>query len=446
MMVSPQIAIIGAGLAGCETAWQLASRGCTVVLFEMRPSNMTPAHRTDLPAELVCSNSFKSLEPSNAHGLLKAELESAGSIILQTAKNNAVPAGAALAVDREFFSQEIKKQLLELECLEYRQNEIHDILPLLEQFSIVVIAAGPLMSESLSHSLKRVVNDKGLFFYDAIAPVVFAESINTEIAFKASRYDKGEADYINCPLSEPEYYTFIGDLLHARKVPFKKFEQARHFEGCLPVEVMAERGPETLSFGPMKPVGLIDPRTGKRPWAVLQLRQEDKHATLYNLVGCQTRMVQSEQCRVFRKIPGLESCEFARYGSMHRNTYLNAPLTLKQNLELNQLNRVYIAGQLTGVEGYTESTAMGMWAAMNIYAHLKGDTKAEANPQTMIGALVNYLQTASSENFQPMNANFGLLSPMAGKKIRNKKERRVKQSELALEIWQNQLQKMSWSV
>jgi len=300
------------------------------------------------------------------------------------------------------------------------------------------------MSADLTQSLRELLKDEGLFFYDAIAPVVFADSINMEIAFKASRYDKGDADYINCPLSETEYHEFIDGLITSKKVPFKEFEQAKHFEGCLPVEVMAGRGSETLSFGPMKPVGLIDPQTGNRPWAVLQLRQEDQNATLYNMVGCQTRMTQPEQRRIFRQIPGLETCEFARYGSMHRNTYLNAPLHLEVSLALKKQSHIFVAGQLTGVEGYTESTAMGLWAAMSIYALLTQTPSVKPDTQTMIGSLVNYLQTASPDNFQPMNANFGLVQPLQGVRIKNKKERRKKQAELALTMWKQQLEKSGW--
>jgi methylenetetrahydrofolate--tRNA-(uracil-5-)-methyltransferase len=445
MIKDKSVAIIGAGLAGCEAAWQLASRNFPVTLFEMRPQTTTEAHRTDQPAELVCSNSFKSLDVANAHGLLKAELEAAGSLIIRTAHSHAVPAGSALAVDRETFSLEIKTQLSNLQTIEFKQLEVKEINPLLEEFAWVIIAGGPLMSTDLTLSLKEILEDEGLFFYDAIAPVVDTDSINMEIAYKASRYDKGDADYINCPLNEADYMAFIENLVTSAKVPFKEFEQAKHFEGCLPIEVMASRGAETLSFGPMKPVGLIDPRTGKRPWAVLQLRQENRNASLYNMVGCQTRMTQPEQRKIFRCIPGLENCEFARYGSMHRNTYINAPLHLDADLSLKKIKQVSIAGQLTGVEGYTESTAMGLWAAMNIFSKSTRGLTIEPDRQTMIGALVHYLQTASSVNFQPMNANFGLVKPYQGPRIKNKKERRGKQAELALKQWQDLLRNSGWN-
>ena len=441
----PKIAIIGGGLAGCEAAYQLGCKGFPVTLFEMRPQVKTPAHKTGALAELVCSNSFKSLELSNAHGLLKAEMEATDSLIVHAAKKNALPAGSALAVDRDNFSSEITARLKDLVTVEIKHEEIKCLETLQKEFPLVILAGGPLISEALSLSLQSVIGEQGLFFYDAIAPVIHTESINMEIAFKASRYGKGEADYINCPLNKQEYGDFIFDLISATKVPFKDFEQAKHFEGCLPIEEMARRGSETLSFGPMKPVGLTDPRTGQQPWAVLQLRQENQSGTLFNMVGCQTRMVYPEQNRVFRKIPGLENCEFARMGSMHRNTYVNAPLHLTPSLELKNRKGIYLAGQITGVEGYIESASMGLWVAMQIISNHRCGQILTANPQNMMGALVNYLLTASPVNFQPMNANFGLLRSMPGSKIRNKKERRKVQAELALESWKNQLIKMGWS-
>ncbi len=440
-----KIAIIGGGLAGCEAAWQLAKRDIPVSLFEMRPLVKTPAHQTGSLAELVCSNSFKSLDIGNAHGLLKAEMEAADSLIIRAAKASSVPAGSALAVDRELFSRKIESSLKSLDCLERIQQEITDFKELNKDYSHIIIAGGPLLSNSLARSLNAVLGEKGLFFYDAIAPIVFADSINLDIAFKASRYGKGEADYINCPLNEAEYLEFVYDLIEAKKVPFKDFEQAKHFEGCLPIEVMAQRGASTLSFGPMKPVGLTDPRTGERPWAVLQLRQENQNASLYNLVGCQTRMTWPEQKRVFRKIPGLESCEFARMGSMHRNTYVNAPNHLNSMLELKEEKGVHIAGQLTGVEGYTESSAMGLWVAINLVSELNQKPQVQVDPQTMIGALVNYLLTASPKKFQPMNANFGILSPLLSKRKVNKRDRKRQQAELALERWKSQLHELEWS-
>lgn len=436
-----KIAIIGAGLAGCEAAWQLASRHIPVVLFEMRPEVTTPAHRTTLPAELVCSNSFKSRELDNAHGLLKAELEAAGSLIIKQAHNNGVPAGSALAVDRIAFSTAIARQLDQLKSFALQHIEIKTLESLRDEFEYVVVAGGPLLSAALTEYLQSLLQDKGLYFYDAIAPVVFADSIDMEIAYKASRYGKGEADYINCPLNKEQYGELIQNLLSAQKVPFREFERPKHFEGCLPIEVLAERSVEALSFGPLKPVGLLDPRDGKQPWAVLQLRQEDQQAALYNMVGCQTRMTWPEQKRVFRKIPGLEHCEFARYGSMHRNTYLNAPLHLNADLSLKRNDAIFLAGQLTGVEGYTESAAMGLWAAIGILMRLKKLPPMLPNPKTMIGALVHYLMTASPDNFQPMNANFGLLQSDGIPTIKDKKKRRSAQAEVALAIWKEQLQR-----
>lgn len=444
MSESKGVVVIGAGLAGCEAAWQLGSRGIPVVLYEMRPTVMTPAHQTGQYAELVCSNSLKSTDITNAHGLLKAELKLAGSLILRSAEEQSVPAGSALAVDRLLFAGEVEERIKSCPHIRHMSEEIADITALQQDFSHVIVATGPLSSDSISDSLRRLLKDEGLFFYDAIAPVVYTESINMNTAFKASRYGKGDADYINCPMNREEYERLIVGLLQAKKMPFRDFEQAKHFEGCLPLEVMAERGMETLSYGPMKPVGLEDPRTGERPCAVLQLRQEDINGELYNLVGCQTRMRWGEQKRLFREIPGLENCEFARMGSMHRNTYVNAPLHLNSNLELKQHKGVYLAGQITGVEGYVESAAMGMWVAMNIQRELKGDEPPHVDSQTMLGALVNYLMTASPDNFQPMNSNFGLLRHTGEKRPQNKKERRRLVAEQALSRWQNLLNQMHW--
>ncbi len=440
------IAIVGAGLAGCEAAWQLGNKGLPVTLFEMRPNTKTPAHKTDAPAELVCSNSFKSLEIGNAHGLLKAEMELAGSLIIRCAKESAVPAGAALAVDRDEFSKKIKQELEAIDSVTITNKEVQTTEELQSDFDIIIIAGGPLLADSLSSSLKNLLGDEGLYFYDAIAPIVYANSINMEVAYKASRYDKGEAAYINCPMSEENYLELVQDLVTAEKVPFKDFEQAKHFEGCLPIEVMAKRGENTLAFGPMKPVGLNDPKTGLQPWAVLQLRQDDKNAELYNLVGCQTRLTWPEQKRVFRKIPGLENCEFARMGSMHRNTYVNAPLHLNANLSLKKSPTIYLAGQITGVEGYTESSSMGLWVAINIINEINEKPAVVPDQGTMIGALVNYLQTASPQNFQPMNANFGLLTPVRTKKKVKKRERKQLAAEAALERWSTQLKEIEWNV
>ncbi len=434
-----KIAVIGAGLAGCEAAWQLAKRGFWVSLFEMRPQKMTPAHKSGDFAELVCSNSFKSLDLSNAHGLLKEELKRAGSIILDSATKCALPAGGALAVDRDSFSG-IVKQTLELDPhISVIRQEVTDPFELKGEFSQVVIATGPLTSDSLSNTLRDKIGENELYFYDAIAPVLYTESIDMGIAFKASRYGKGSADYINCPLSEDIYFEFVQDLIESEKLPFNSIDQEKHFEGCLPIEVMASRGINTLAFGPMKPVGLEDPNTGKQAFAVLQLRQENSNGSLYNLVGCQTRMTWAEQKRVFQKIPALKNCDFARYGSMHRNTYINAPRHLNDNLEFIKFPGIYLSGQITGVEGYTESTAMGLWVAMTIAGKLRGDEPVRPDPQTMLGGLVNHLQNASPDKFQPMNANFGLVPPAGNRGKLKKKERRLIQAERALKVWDAQI-------
>ncbi|NQU65327.1 MAG: methylenetetrahydrofolate--tRNA-(uracil(54)-C(5))-methyltransferase (FADH(2)-oxidizing) TrmFO [SAR324 cluster bacterium] len=445
MSDSNEVAVIGAGLAGCEAAWQLGSRGIPVVLYEMRPTVMTPAHQTGQFAELVCSNSLKSRDTTNAHGLLKAEMKLAGSLIITAAEEHSVPAGSALAVDRSRFAGEVEKRIKNCRHISHKYEEIADITALKQEFPRVIVATGPLSSDRISGSLRTMLNEEGLFFYDAIAPVVYTESIDLNIAFKASRYGKGDADYINCPLNREEYEQLISGLLQAEKVPFREFEQARHFEGCLPVEVMAERGLQTLSFGPMKPVGLKDPRNGEQPWAVIQLRQEDRSGDLFSLVGCQTRMRWDEQKRIFRQVPGLEHCEFARMGSMHRNTYVNAPVHLSSDLALKNHDGIYLTGQITGVEGYVESAAMGLWVAMNILGEIKENEPLQVDSQTMLGALVNYLMTASPDNFQPMNSNFGLLGDSGEKGPRNKKERRRLLAEEALTRWQNTLQRIHWS-
>ena len=444
MITSPKVAVIGAGLAGCETAWQLALRDIKVDLFEMRPTTMTPAHQTGNFAELVCSNSFKSTDLTNAHGLLKAEMEMSGSLIIRSAKMNSVRAGTALAVDRIRFSKFIEEELEGAPNVNVINREVVELEEFTQNFDIVVIACGPLISDSLAGTLRDIVGAEDLYFYDAIAPVVYADSIDMNIAFMASRYGKGGADYINCPMNEIEYQTFVTDLIQARKVPVRDFEKSKVFEGCLPIEYLAERRMETLSFGPLKPVGLKDPRTGQQPWAVLQLRSESHEDDLYNMVGCQTRMIWSDQKRIFRKIPGLNRCEFARMGSMHRNSYLNAPKVLNSGLELKNRAGLYVAGQLTGVEGYAESTASGIWAAMNIVAKLKKKTSPQIDPQTMIGGLINYLQNASSDNFQPMNSNFGLISDKSKKNRMNKQQRRRMIADRAINRWHQQLVTLGW--
>ena len=406
-----EVAIVGSGLAGSEAAWQLAQLGRRVDLYEMRPQRPTPAHKTSDCAELVCSNSFKSRSPENAHGLLKAELNQFGSLILQTAERFAVPAGQALAIDRQPFSASITQQLSNHPNIALLREEVEDLDKLLEHYAAVLVATGPLTSDALSESLQQLIGIGHLSFYDAIAPVVTAESINSQVAFRASRYDKGEADYLNCPFSQQQYEDFVAAILAADKVPMHQFEDVRPFEGCLPIEVMAERGLDTLRFGPLKPVGLPHPETGEQFHAVVQLRQENALGTLYNLVGFQTKMTWTAQQQIFRTIPGLEEAEFVRLGSIHRNTFLNSPKLLNSRLQLQQEPRLFFAGQLTGVEGYTESTSMGLAAAYFLHHELQGDSLPELPGTTMMGGLIRYLTTTDPKHFQPMNANFGLLEP-----------------------------------
>ncbi|MDX2470272.1 MAG: methylenetetrahydrofolate--tRNA-(uracil(54)-C(5))-methyltransferase (FADH(2)-oxidizing) TrmFO [SAR324 cluster bacterium] len=429
------VAIIGGGLAGCELALQLAQRDVNVALLEMRPVRPTPAHKTGGLAELVCSNSMKSISPQNAHGLLKAELHGLGCLLLQLAKGASVPAGEALAVDPKDFSKLVEEKIASSPNIKLVREEVLDPETLHSAFDRVVIASGPLTSEGLMKNLSNLLGE-GLYFYDAIAPVIQKDSIDFDIAYLASRYGKGEAAYINCPLNQEEYYVLMQELVNSDKVDFKDYEQAKHFEGCLPIEVMAARGRETLSFGPMKPVGLE--QEGKvKPYAVVQLRQENTEATLFNLVGCQTRMKYSEQKRVFKLIPGLENAEFSRLGSMHRNSYINAPLHLNKRSALKIRPYIYVTGQIAGVEGYVESIASGLWVALQVMADLKGLEPIEVNRKTMLGGLMAHMSQGNSDNFQPMNSNFGLLEGLGLPKKIKKKEKKELQSQRAIE--QNQL-------
>ena len=439
--VVPKVAVVGAGFAGSEAAWQLARRGIAVDLFEMRPTRMTEAHQSGNFAEPVCSNSFKSVRHENAHGLLKAELEVQGSVILEAAKVSSVPAGQALAVDRMIFSAEVTKRMEDCPGVNLIREEVVSISPLLETYDRVILATGPLTSEALATSLGQLTGQDYLYFHDAIAPVVEASSINEEIAFRASRYGKGDDDYLNCPLNEAEYHAFIGAVRQAETVAFHQFESLRPFEGCLPIEVMVARGELTLAFGPMKPVGLPDPRTGKQPFAVVQLRQENKQATLYGLVGFQTKMTWPEQRRIFRMIPGLEQAEFARMGSLHRNTFLNAPSLLSHDLALKTEPRLHFAGQITGVEGYMESTAMGMYVAKRVASALLQKDLPIPSSVTMTGGLVRYLMETPPASFQPMNSAFGLVdSPTQGVR---KKDRKAYYANRALEEMRR-LEQLDW--
>jgi methylenetetrahydrofolate--tRNA-(uracil-5-)-methyltransferase len=405
------ITIIGAGLAGCEAAWQIAKRGGKVILYEMKPKVYSPAHRSPFFAELVCSNSFKSESLENASGILKEEMKQLDSLILRIAKEAKVPAGDSLAVDREVFSKQITQALESLENVEVIREEVSFI----PQDGITIIATGPLTPEILSKEIQSVTGTHHLFFYDAISPIVTAESINFQKAFKSSRYGKGGEDYVNCPMEEKGYNQFVEALNQAEKVSIQPFEKKYLFEGCLPIEEMAERGRETLAYGPLKPVGLIDPKTGKQPFAVVQLRQEDRFETLFNLVGFQTRLKYGEQKRIFRMIPGLEKAEFVRLGSVHRNIFIDSPRLLRESLQLKTHPNLFFAGQITGVEGYMESTAMGLLSGINAHRYANGMPAFAPPPMTAMGALVHYITHSQAVPFQPMNVNFGLFPPLSGK-------------------------------
>jgi methylenetetrahydrofolate--tRNA-(uracil-5-)-methyltransferase len=439
MRVAP-IPVIGGGLAGSEAAWQLAERGHDVVVHEMRPLVKTAAHQTDSLAELVCSNTFKSTDTSNAHGLLKAEMRQLGSLILWAADEARVPGGTALAVDRVVFSSAITERLAAHPRIRIERGEIAAIP------SPAVIATGPLTSDALAAALRVRLGVDALSFYDAIAPVISRESIDDSIVFKASRYGKGETDaereegaYLNCPMSREQYEAFIDTLVAGDRYHGHEFDEAPYFEGCLPVEEMAARGRETLRFGPLKPVGLRDPRTGRDAYAVVQLRQEDRAGRMWNLVGFQTRLRIGEQERVFRSIPGLANAEFLRHGSIHRNSYVNSPAALSPALTLRDDPQVFLAGQITGVEGYTESSATGLLAGINLARTLAGLEPAIPPGTTMLGALYRYLREADPAHFQPMNANFGLLddleTPVRDK--RRKRELFAERARAAIESWQS---------
>lgn len=427
-MVSRGVTVIGGGLAGCEAAWQIARRGVTVTLWEMRPATPTPVHKTGGLAELVCSNSLKSLELSTPHGLLKEEMSRLGSIIVRGARRARVPAGGALAVDREVFSEEVTKALASEPRITLVREERRDLPP----DGIVVVAAGPLVSESLAASIARLTGESYLYFFDAIAPIVEADGIDRSIAFSASRYGKGDGhDYVNCPMTRDEYDAFVDAILTAQMAPVHDVDATPFFEGCLPIEEMARRGRDTLRFGPMKPVGLVDPRTGRRPWAVVQLRQDNLAAEHYSMVGFQTRMRWPEQTRIFRTIPGLGGATFARLGQIHRNCYINAPRVLDETLQTRSRRELFFAGQISGVEGYTESAATGLLAGINA-ARLASELDPLRLPHdTMLGALCRYIAHAAPEGYQPTNASFGLLPEGPGA-VGRKKQRREARSARAL--------------
>jgi methylenetetrahydrofolate--tRNA-(uracil-5-)-methyltransferase len=437
-----EVHVVGGGLAGSEAAFQLAERGHDVILHEMRPVRGTPAHKTDRLAELVCSNTFKSTETSNAHGLLKAEMRLLGSMVLQCADEARVPGGSALTVDREVFAAAVQARVASHARITIERDEL-SFIP-----SPGIIATGPLTSDALATTIRERLGVEHLAFYDAIAPIVSVESVDQTIAFRASRYDKetmpdaeGGA-YLNCPMNREEYEAFIDALTTADQASVKEFDTIDYFEGCMPIEEMARRGRETLRFGPMKPVGLSDPRSGRRPYAVVQLRMEDRAGRMWNLVGFQTRIRFPEQSRVFRMIPGLENAEFLRFGSIHRNSYLNSPATLTPFLTLRDDPLVFLAGQLTGVEGYTESTASGLMAGINLSRALGGLDPALPPPTTMLGALYRYLREADPKHFQPMNANFGLVDELP-ETIRDKRIKRERIAARALEDMQRWLEALA---
>lgn len=431
-MSKPELVVVGGGLAGSEAAWQAAERGVKVVLYEMRPRVSTGAHTTDRLAELVCSNSLGSNLPDRAAGVLKHELRRMGSLLLRIAEEVAVPAGGALAVDREQFAERVTNALQNHPNIEIRREEVTAIPE-----KPAIIATGPLTSPRLSRALEKLTGFEHLYFYDAIAPIVVADSINMEVCFRASRYGRGgeEGDYINCPMNREEYERFVDALVNAERIELHDFEKpilegehgvragkGKFFEGCLPIEVLARRGRDALAFGPLRPVGLTDPRTGKRPYAVVQLRQDNLAGTLYNMVGFQTNLKFGEQKRVFRLIPGLENAEFARFGQMHRNTFIFSPALLLPTLQFRTRPDLFFAGQITGVEGYVGNIATGLLAGWNAARFLQGKQPLVLPRETMLGALCHYITHASEADFQPMKANYGILPPLP-RRIRNKRER-----------------------
>ena len=422
------VTVLGAGLAGSECAWQLAKRGINVKLIEMKPVKMTPAHTSPNFAELVCSNSLRSDELTNAVGLLKAEMRAMGSLIMESADANKVAAGGALAVDREGFSKYITDKLKSLPNVGVVSAEATEIPE-----GEVVIATGPLSSDAIAEKIAALCPDSDLHFYDAVAPIVTLESVDMDSAFFASRYDKGTADYVNCPMDKDEYLAFVEELTHAKEAEVHGFDDGGVFEGCMPVEVMARRGVDTLRYGPLKPVGLIDPRTGRENYAVVQLRRDNADGTIYNIVGFQTHLTWGEQKRVFSMIPALKNAEFVRYGVMHRNTYLNSPKLLDRYYRLRTDGRISFAGQMTGVEGYVESAASGMLVGIETAARVLGMEPVDFPQETAIGALSLYVSGGSVGDFQPMNVNFGIISPL-GCRVKGKRNKNAEISKRSLEI------------
>jgi len=423
--VNKKIKIIGGGLAGCEASYQLAKRGYLVDLYEMKPNTFSPAHHNENLAEVVCSNSFKSTLLSTASGVLKEELKTLDCLLLKIAEEFSVPAGSALAVDREKFSAAVTKALEKYKNINIIREEVYNI----DVNEPTIIATGPLTSDKLSDEIKKLLKEDGLYFFDASAPVVDAESIDLTKTFTTSRYQKGESDYINCPMNKEEYYSFIDELTKAQRVELHDFEGTEVFEGCMPVEVMASRGIDTLRFGPLRPVGLLD-NEGKRPFAVVQLRKENLEGEMYNLVGFQTNLTFSEQKRVFSMIPALKNADFLKYGVMHRNTYINSPKHLNSNFSMKKYNNIFFAGQISGVEGYVESIMSGLISGISMARYLEGKEKIIFNNLTITGALCNYI-SSENVNFQPMNANFGILTPMETL-IKDKQKRKEAYGERAI--------------
>ncbi len=433
-----EIVVIGGGFAGVEAAWQAAQAGARVVLYEMRPVRNTPAHRTDRLGEIVCSNSLKSDEPGTAPYLLKEELRRGRSLVMEVAAQTRVPAGAALAVDRHRFAESITRRVESHPRIRVVREEATRV----PDDAITVVAAGPLCSDALAEEIVRLTGDGQLYFYDAISPIVAADSVDQSVAFRAARYGKGGDDYLNCPLNEEEYRRFYDELIKAQSVPLQRFEETRWFEACLPIEELARRGVDTLRYGPMKPVGLADPRTGREPFAAVQLRQENLLADAYNLVGFQNHLRYGEQARVLRLIPGLERAEFLQYGQIHRNTYIRAPRVLAPSLQMRARPRVFFAGQISGVEGYVESVATGWLAGLNAARLARGRELVEAPPKSATGALARYVSRAETENYQPVNITFALLEPLPEedrRRVRRKRERHELQVRRALEEWDNWL-------
>ncbi|KNZ70896.1 hypothetical protein Tfer_0577 [Thermincola ferriacetica] len=427
-----ELVIIGAGLAGSEAAWQAVNRGVRVKLYEMRPQKMAPAHTTAYFAELVCSNSLRAAGMENAVGLLKEEMRIMNSLIMKCADANRVPAGGALAVDRQKFAAQVTAELENHPLVEIVREEVTSV----PNDGPAIIATGPLTSEAMAASIKELTGEDYLYFYDAAAPIVTYESLNHDVIYRASRYGKGDADYLNCPMTKEQYESFWHELTSAETVPLKTFEKEIFFEGCMPIEAMAARGMKTLLYGPMKPVGLENPKTGERPYAVVQLRQDDMEGTLYNIVGFQTHLKWGEQQRVFRMIPGLEKAEFVRYGVMHRNTFINSPTVLEPTFQFRKRKDLFFAGQITGVEGYVESAAAGLMAGINAARLVKGQEPVVFPPATAHGALSHYITTANPASFQPMNINFGLLPPLE-ERIKDKKMKNRLISERAVITLEN---------